>query len=252
MCTLLAVVPPPGGALQVAANRDEFLARPASPPRRWPGVPAILAPRDEQAHGTWLGVNAHGLFVGVTNRHGTERDTGLASRGMLVAEALRADSVDALHGRLASLGARVYNPFHLLYADTSGRAGLTVCDGARLRQHILGPGLHVLTERSFGAGDDAVRVRRAEAALARGGGHLPLEGQRLHPRPGGRLRHALLLPSRARPGLHPSPVLLDGGPAVHLPLGRGKCAAERGARLLEGAGDSAGVSEKEAAPPLSP
>ena len=178
MCTLLAVVPPPGGALQVAANRDEFLARPASPPRRWPGVPAILAPRDEQAHGTWLGVNAHGLFVGVTNRHGTERDTGLASRGMLVAEALRADSVDALHGRLASLGARVYNPFHLLYADTSGRAGLTVCDGARLRQHILGPGLHVLTERSFGAGDDAVRVRRAEAALARGGGHLPLEAWR--------------------------------------------------------------------------
>ena len=174
MCTLLAVVPPRGGVLQVAANRDEFLARPASPPRRWPGVPAVLAPRDEQAQGTWLGLNAHRLFVGVTNRHGAERDSRLASRGQLVAEALRADSVEALHRRLAGLGPRVYNPFHLLYADASGGAGLTVCDGTRLVQELLGEGLHVLTERSFGAGDDETRVARARTAFQRGG-RLPLE-----------------------------------------------------------------------------
>ena len=69
MCTLVLVVPEPGGVLQVAANRDEFLARPADPPTpsadgRW------LAPRDRQAGGTWLGVNRAGLFVGVTNRFG--------------------------------------------------------------------------------------------------------------------------------------------------------------------------------------
>jgi hypothetical protein len=175
MCTLLAVVPRAGGVLQVAANRDEFLARPASPPRRWPGPPAVLAPRDEQAHGTWLGVNAHRLFVGVTNRHGAERDNRLASRGQLVADALRADSVDALHRHLAGLGPRVYNPFHLLYADASGRAGLTVCDGTAVRQELLGPGLHVLTERSFGAGDDTARLARARAAFQEGDGRLPLE-----------------------------------------------------------------------------
>jgi uncharacterized protein with NRDE domain len=62
MCTLALVVPPPGGVLQVAANRDEFLARPATPPEpspdgRW------LAPRDLQA-GELAGLNAAGLFVG--------------------------------------------------------------------------------------------------------------------------------------------------------------------------------------------
>jgi uncharacterized protein with NRDE domain len=175
MCTLLAVIPEPGGVLQVAANRDEFLARPASPPRRWPGVPAVLAPRDEQAFGTWLGVNAHRLFVAVTNRHGLPRDNRLASRGQLVAEALRMDSVDALHCWLAELGAGQYNPFHLLYADASGRAGLTASDGTRLWQERLGPGLHVLTERSLGAGEDTARVAQARSALDAGGGRLTLE-----------------------------------------------------------------------------
>ncbi len=175
MCTLLAVVPRPGGVLHVAANRDEFLARPASPPRRWPGPPAVLAPRDEQAQGTWLGVSAHRLFVGVTNRHGAERDSQLASRGHLVAEALRAPSVAALHARLAGLGPRVYNPFHLFYADASGHAGLTVCDGTRLWQELLLPGLHVLTERSFGAGDEEARVARARAVFQEGGEGVPLQ-----------------------------------------------------------------------------
>ena len=175
MCTLLAVVPRPGGVLQIAANRDEFLARPASPPQRWPGVPAVLAPRDEQAHGTWLGVNGHGLFVGVTNRHGAERDSRLASRGQLVAEALRADSVEQLHQRLEHLGPRDYNPFHLFYADGFGRAALTFSTGQRVEQRWLGPGLHVLTERSLGAGDDGARTARAQAVLHGSAGSVPLE-----------------------------------------------------------------------------
>ncbi|MGO8970879.1 MAG: NRDE family protein [Myxococcaceae bacterium] len=175
MCTLLAVVPAPGGVLQVAANRDEFLARPASPPQRWPEARAVLAPRDEQALGTWLGVNAQGLFVGVTNRHGLEHDARLASRGQLVKEALSAGSVEQLHRRLGGLGPRDYNPFHLLYADASGRAGLTFSDGQRVEQRWLSPGLHVLTERSLGAGDESARVTRAQRALTAGRGMMPLE-----------------------------------------------------------------------------
>jgi len=175
MCTLLAIVPPPGGPLQVAANRDEFLARPASPPHRWDGSPPLLAPRDEQAGGTWLGVSARGLFVGVTNRHGTERDAARASRGALVVEALRGQSVEALHRDLVGLDARTYNPFHLLYADGHGRAGLTWSDGAAVRQRWLGPGLHVITERSLGAGDDGPRVARARAALDGAAAPVPFE-----------------------------------------------------------------------------
>ena len=173
MCTLLAVVPPPGGVLQVAANRDEFLARPASPPHRWPGVPALFAPRDELAHGTWLGVNAYGLFVGITNRQGAELDASRASRGQLVVKALGSESVPALHRQLQRLGPTDYNPFHLFYADAAGRAGLTFSDGRHLEQRWLPPGLHVLTERSLGAGDDSARAARARAALAQG--PVPLE-----------------------------------------------------------------------------
>jgi hypothetical protein len=175
MCTLLAVVPAPGGVLQVAANRDEFLARPASAPQRWPGVPAVLAPKDEQAGGTWLGVNAHGLFVGVTNRHGAPRDRRLASRGQLVAQALQAPSVEQLHQSLRALAPRTYNPFHLLYADAAGHAGLTFCDGRRVEQRWLGPGLHVLTERSLGAGEDGARTAGAQGLVKGRAGPPPLE-----------------------------------------------------------------------------
>ena len=157
MCTLVLVVPPPGGVLQVAANRDEFLARPAAAPApsqdgRW------LAPRDLQAGGTWLGLNAAGLFVGVTNRSGGPRETSRRSRGLLVLDALESPDAATLHGRLAALDPATYNGFHLAYADGTS-AGLTWGDGSTLRQERLSAGVHVLTEQSLGAGDDGARRR---------------------------------------------------------------------------------------------
>ena len=53
----------------IAANRDEYLDRPAEPPalRFWHGR-SVLAPRDVRAGGTWLGTNDAGVFAGITNR----------------------------------------------------------------------------------------------------------------------------------------------------------------------------------------
>ncbi len=166
MCTLALVVPPPGGVLQVAANRDEFLARPAAPPEpsadgRW------LAPRDLQAGGTWLGLNAAGLFVGVTNRAAGPRDPSRRSRGLLVLDALESPDAASLHLRLGRLDPAAYNAFHLAYADGT-LAGLSWSDGTVLRQERLAPGLHVLTEQSLGAGDDGARRRLVEERLAPG------------------------------------------------------------------------------------
>ena len=50
----------PGAAvpLQVWANRDEFLARPASATAFWPDAPQVLAGRDLAAGGSWMGVTA--------------------------------------------------------------------------------------------------------------------------------------------------------------------------------------------------
>ena len=173
MCTLVLVVPPSGGVLHVAANRDEFLARPASPPApsadgRW------IAPRDQEAGGTWLGVNAGGLFVGVTNRHAGGRDPTRRSRGLLVLDALESPDAATLHRRLSALDAGEYNGFHLAYAD-GAFAGLTWGDGNVLRQERLGPGIHVLTEQSLGAGDDGPRRRLVHEKADPGKG-LGIEG----------------------------------------------------------------------------
>ncbi len=170
MCTLIAAVGQyPDCPLLVAANRDERLERPAAPPTVWPGEPRFLAPLDVQAKGTWLGLNAHGLFVGITNRFGAAVDPSRPSRGQLVVQALRARSAESLHAWLQRIGPADYNPFHLLYADRA-HAFVTWFDGARVFHQPLAPGVHVVTERSLG-GDDRSRtesIRRLWEALPPG------------------------------------------------------------------------------------
>ncbi len=70
--------------LVVAANRDEFHARPASPAAFWPDQPDLLAGRDLQANGTWLGLSRQGKFASVTNYRGGHDPNAAQSRGALV------------------------------------------------------------------------------------------------------------------------------------------------------------------------
>jgi uncharacterized protein with NRDE domain len=166
VCTLIAFVACWDEApLVVAANRDERLSRASSGPRRWPGE-AFVAPRDEEAGGTWLGLHRAGLFVGVTNRAGTSKDPLRRSRGSLVVEALRLGSARRVHDAFASgaLDGHTYNPFHLFYADTSGAAFVTWFDGTEVRREEVPRGLAVVTERSLG-GDDRGRTERVRAML---------------------------------------------------------------------------------------
>lgn len=128
-----------------------------------------MAPRDLEGAGTWLGLTRGGLFVGITNRYPSEKHAGRESRGALVVEALRATSARALHASLQALRVERFNTFHLLYADFDG-AFVTWSDGAAIHHRELGPGLHVVTERSLG-GDDQGReelVRRAWPTLETG------------------------------------------------------------------------------------
>src|SRR3982750_3411795 len=113
MCTLVLLLRP-GELLAISGNRNELLSRAASGPRVENGV---LAPRDELQHGTWLGLNRHGLFVCVTNRRGAMVDPSRRSRGLLVLEALQAQSALGLHEALRELRADRHNGFHLAYAD---------------------------------------------------------------------------------------------------------------------------------------
>ena len=75
--------------LVVAANRDELLARPAVPAHWWTDFPDLLAGRDLEAGGTWMGVARSGRFAALTNyRDPTLHRTGAPSRGALVRDCL--------------------------------------------------------------------------------------------------------------------------------------------------------------------
>ncbi|MFO2462002.1 NRDE family protein [Pseudomonas sp. 15FMM2] len=74
--------------LVVAANRDEFYARPSLPLARWLDAPQVYAGRDQEAGGTWLGVNADGRFAALTNIRDPHQPPARKSRGELVARFL--------------------------------------------------------------------------------------------------------------------------------------------------------------------
>ena len=103
--------------LVVAANRDEFHARPALPVHWWDDTPGVLAGRDLEAGGTWLAVGTAGRFAAITNYPAPERIPGAPSRGALVSEFVAGDEpAEAYLGRVMEEGHR-YNGFSLLATD---------------------------------------------------------------------------------------------------------------------------------------
>ncbi len=146
MCTLIVLHRCfPEAPLLAAANRDEYHARPAAGPalRRWNGR-LLLAPLDEQAGGTWLGVNGAGLFAALTNRPEPEPDPARRSRGLLVSDALAGhDRASDAAETLRALPAASYNPFNLLLADA--QQAFVASYRERVSVIALAPGAHVVT-----------------------------------------------------------------------------------------------------------
>ncbi len=96
MCTLIAFWRSvPGYDVVLGMNRDESSMRPADPPAVLDGTPVIIAPRDRQAGGTWLGASGTGLVVALSNRRGATSPSA-RSRGQLVLDALRQPSVSGV------------------------------------------------------------------------------------------------------------------------------------------------------------
>jgi uncharacterized protein with NRDE domain len=151
-------------AVAVAANRDEALDRPAEPPDVIDGEPAIVAPRDAEAGGTWLGYNDRGLLVGLSNRWTDTEVEGELSRGLLVRDLLGAETADAAASQLEeAVRAQAYEPFNLVVADASA-AMVFEWDG-RLRVSELAPGVHAVL--NAGWDDRFVAVEGREALVER-------------------------------------------------------------------------------------
>src|SRR5690606_4763458 len=118
MCVLaFAWCPHPRWRLVMAGNRDELHARPAQPLERWERPDHLLAGRDLQSGGTWLGVSEQegGRFAVVTNLRGHgPSEPGRASRGALVTGLLTGEGryADPPDAALSD-----FNPFNLIFAD---------------------------------------------------------------------------------------------------------------------------------------
>lgn len=131
----------------VAANRDEFLDRPALPPTALGDRPRIIGGKDLRASGTWLGINEHGLIVGLLNRRIAENgpnDDNLRSRGLLCLDALQHASAASALQYVESQRARDYNGFNLLMASRD-EAFVAYNRGGEIEVVKLTPGMHLLT-----------------------------------------------------------------------------------------------------------
>jgi uncharacterized protein with NRDE domain len=130
----------------VAANRDEYLARPALPPTTLENNPHIVGGKDLRASGTWLGLSEHGIVAGLLNRRNGEQqnDPDLRSRGLLCLDALRHESAaEAVRFVERQRGAD-YNPFNLLIASREG-AFVAYNRWGKIEVVSLTPGFHLLT-----------------------------------------------------------------------------------------------------------
>lgn len=127
----------PEWLLVVAANRDEYHARPTAQLSRW--ADGTMAGQDLRAGGTWLGVNEAGRLALVTNFRveGYPRPK-LTTRGGLVAGWLREAALPDGAGM---------NPFNLLLAD--GQRACVTSNWPAPAGHDLAPGIHGLSNGAF-------------------------------------------------------------------------------------------------------
>lgn len=119
MCILfIAVDQHPDYPLIIAANRDEFHARLTQQSHFWESQSQMLAGKDLQAGGTWLGVSTNGNIAALTNIRAPSKDRFDAmTRGELVVNALNFQGPWSLHTQTLEKTANDYNGFNLVYGQ---------------------------------------------------------------------------------------------------------------------------------------
>jgi uncharacterized protein with NRDE domain len=133
--------------LIVAANRDEYFGRPAAPAGFWDDHPNVLAGRDLEAGGTWLGITLDGRFAALTNyRNPADRKTGAPTRGALVSEFLTGKATPRKYVEEVEKRSAAYSGFSLLVGDAGSMYFLSNRGGraARVDAGVHGLSNHLL------------------------------------------------------------------------------------------------------------
>jgi len=140
--------------LILAANRDEVMDRPAQPAHFWEDDPGLLAGRDLQAGGTWMGIARNGRFAAITNHRDLHRPRKAAppSRGLIVKA--------ALDGKLDLASTSAYEGFNLLYGTVEA---LRYHNNVQPADTALKPGIHGLSNAFLNS--PWPKVERAKAGL---------------------------------------------------------------------------------------
>ncbi|GAA0327408.1 NRDE family protein [Bacillus carboniphilus] len=163
MCLILfAYRMHPTYKLIVASNRDEFYQRPTAPVHFWEDHPHILAGRDLEKMGTWMGITNTGRFAAITNyRDPKEKTDGKRSRGELVADFLKGTDNPAEYMKRIAAKRTSYPGYNLLVADKENLYYYSNIEGEikKLPPGIYGVSNHLLNT-------DWPKVKRGKEGLA--------------------------------------------------------------------------------------
>lgn len=134
--------------LVLLGNRDEFHPRPTRAASFWTdeGHPELLAGKDLQAGGTWLGVTRNGRFAALTNIRSPGARPGPRSRGKLVLDYLTGDLSPADYLRSLTDDIDGYAGFNLLVGTTDQ---LWHLNSEERQAHALQPGIYGLSNASL-------------------------------------------------------------------------------------------------------
>jgi len=177
MCLLVVVSRlDPDAPLLIGANRDEQLARRATAMTVLAASrPRIIGGRDEEAGGTWLAVNEHGVAAGLTNRPSPDRrDPTKRSRGELpLALAAHRHATSAVDEFITRFRPADFNPAWLLVGDPTSLYSLdmTGADTDQVLVETLDPGIYILENNPLHAASskaDHVRGLLGNASALRG------------------------------------------------------------------------------------
>lgn len=119
MCLiLLAYQKDPRYPLVLCANRDELYDRPTADASFWSENPGVLAGKDLNHHGTWLGITKTGRWSALSNyREPGKTKTGSISRGVLARNFLIGAELPEEYAEMVQCRADQFNGFNLLVGD---------------------------------------------------------------------------------------------------------------------------------------